>query len=100
MYLRGVDVGIVQMDARQGLPSESLRAQAQQRLRYIARLYNEELHVLASREIADIRQLDGKKVNIDKDGSGTNLTAKLVFEKLGVKPEYTTYDQVRLPLSA
>jgi TRAP transporter TAXI family solute receptor len=93
MYLRGVDVGIVQMDAREGLPNDSLRAQAQQRLRYIARLYNEELHVVGSREIGDIRQLDGKKVNIDKDGSGTNLTAKLVFEKLGIKPDFTTYDQ-------
>jgi TRAP transporter TAXI family solute receptor len=93
MYLRGVDVGIVQMDAREGLPSDNLRAQARQRLRYIARLYNEELHVVGMSSITDIRQLDGKKVNIDKEGSGTSLTAKLVFEKLGIKPEYTNYDQ-------
>jgi uncharacterized protein len=93
MFLRGVDIGIVQMDARQGLEESNLQNAAQQRLRYVARLYNEELHVLASKKIGNIRQLEGQNVNIDKPGSGTNLTARLVFEKLGVKPKFTEYDQ-------
>jgi uncharacterized protein len=95
LYLRGVDVGIVQMDARQGLQADSVQKAAQDRLRYIARLYNEELHVLASTGIADIRQLEGRKVNIDKPGSGTNLTARLVFEKLGIQPDFTEDDQAK-----
>ena len=93
MFLRGVDIGIVQMDAREQLKAENLQSDAVRRLRFITRLYNEEVHIIANREIADIRQLEGKKVNIDKAGSGTNLTARLIFEKLGVKPELTTYDQ-------
>src|SRR5215204_1088957 len=93
MFLRGVDIGIVQMDAREGLKGANLHDEALKRLRYIARLYNEEVHLLASREITDIRQLDGRKVNIDKDGSGTNLTSRVIFEKLGIKPEFTTHDQ-------
>jgi uncharacterized protein len=93
MFLRGVDIGIVQMDAREGLGVDNIKNQAVQRLRYIARLYNEEVHVLANRSITDIRQLEGKKVNIDKPGSGTNLTARLIFEKLGIKPDFTTFDQ-------
>ena len=51
MFLRGIDIGIVQMDARDGLKAEGLQEQALSRLRYITRLYNEEIHVLASREI-------------------------------------------------
>src|SRR5215208_414388 len=93
MFLRGVDIGIVQMDAREQLKAENLHNYAASKLRYIARLYNEEVHVLASREIADLRQLNGKKVNIDKNGSGTNLTARIIFEKLDIKPDFTTYDQ-------
>ena len=93
MFLRGVDIGIVQMDAREQLKAENLQDDAVRRLRYITRLYNEEVHIIASREITDIRQLDGKKVNIDKAGSGTNLTSRLIFEKLGIKPEVTTFDQ-------
>jgi TRAP transporter TAXI family solute receptor len=93
MFLRGVDIGIVQMDAREQLQAENLQTDAVRRLRYITRLYNEEVHIIANRDITDIRQLDGKKVNIDKAGSGTNLTSRLIFEKLGVKPEMTTFDQ-------
>jgi uncharacterized protein len=93
MFLRGIDIGIVQMDARDGLKSEGLQAEALAKLRYIARLYNEEVHILASRDITDIRQLDGKRVNIDKAGSGTNLTARLIFDKLSIRPEFTTDDQ-------
>ncbi|WP_262030396.1 TAXI family TRAP transporter solute-binding subunit [Microvirga sp. Mcv34] len=93
MFLRGVDIGIVQMDAREQLKAENLQNDAVRRLRYITRLYNEEVHIIADRAITDIRQLDGKKVNIDKAGSGTNLTARLIFDKLGIKPDVTTFDQ-------
>lgn len=93
LFLRGVDIGIVQMDAREQMKTDNLQDDAVRRLRYITRLYNEEVHIIASREITDIRQLDGKKVNIDKEGSGTNLTARLIFEKLGISPEVTTFDQ-------
>jgi TRAP transporter TAXI family solute receptor len=93
MFLRGVDIGIVQMDAREQLKAENLQNQAVNRLRFITRLYNEEVHIIASRDITDIRQLEGKKVNIDKAGSGTNLTSRLIFDKLGIKPEMTTFDQ-------
>ena len=85
MFLRGVDIGIVQMDAREQLKAEKLQDSAVRRLRFITRLYNEEVHIIASRQITDIRQLDGQKVNIDKAGSGTNLTSRLIFEKLGIK---------------
>ena len=93
MFLRGVDIGIVQMDAREGLKGENLYEEALKRLRYVARLYNEEVHLLASRDITDVRQLNGRKVNIDTGGSETNLTSRLIFDKLGIKPEFTTYDQ-------
>jgi TRAP transporter TAXI family solute receptor len=93
MFLRGIDIGIVQMDAREGLKADNLHDTAVQKLRYIARLYNEELHVLAHKSITDIRQLEGKKVNIDRPGSGTNLTARVVFDRLGLKPQFMTLDQ-------
>jgi TRAP-type uncharacterized transport system substrate-binding protein len=59
MFLRGVDIGIVQMDAREQLKTENLQNDAVRRLRFITRLYNEEVHIIADREISDIRQLDG-----------------------------------------
>ena len=91
LYVRGIDVGIVQMDAREALGAEA--AEGKRQLQYIARLYNEEIHLVTRRDISDIRQLDGRKVNIDLAGSGTNLTSRIIFEKLGLKPDYLTVDQ-------
>jgi TRAP transporter TAXI family solute receptor len=91
LYVRGIDIGIVQMDAREALGAEATEGKRQ--LQYIARLYNEEIHLVTRRDISDIRQLDGRKVNIDLAGSGTNLTSRIIFEKLGLKPDYLTVDQ-------
>ena len=86
------DMGIVQVDAIRTLAEGD---PARKRLRYIARLYDKEFHVLASREIIDLRQLQGRKVNIDKPGTGTHLMARHIFEKLGVAAEFVTDDQAR-----
>jgi TRAP-type uncharacterized transport system substrate-binding protein len=87
--LPDVDIAVVQADAIAALGEGPLR----RRLRYIARLYNKELHVLAGRDITDLRQLHGRKVNIDRPGTGTHVMARTVFEKLGVAPDFTTDDQ-------
>jgi uncharacterized protein len=94
LFLKGIDIGIVQMDAREGLRNTELYDEAVNQMRFIARLYNEEVHILANRDIKDIKELAGKKVNIDVSGSGTNLTAKIIFNTLGIAPEYTMVDQV------
>jgi uncharacterized protein len=86
------DVAIIPTDAIQALP-ERIRAAARQRLRYLFLIPNKELHVLAPRGISEIQQLNGRKVNIDRPGSSTNLTARLIFGKLGIEPEFTTDDQ-------
>lgn len=93
MFLRGIDISIVQMDARESLSADNLSAAADRRLRYIAPLYNEEVHVLANRAISGVDQLRGKKVGIDKPGSGTNLTARNIFRKLNIQPEFVEIDQ-------
>jgi TRAP transporter TAXI family solute receptor len=49
-------------------------------------LYNEEIHLLGKKEIADFDALRGKRVAIGKEGSGTYLTARLLFEVSGVTP--------------
>jgi TRAP transporter TAXI family solute receptor len=49
-------------------------------------LYNEEIHLLGRWDISDFDELGGKKVAIGKEGSGTYLTAKLLFEVSDVRP--------------
>jgi hypothetical protein len=56
------------------------------KIKMIFPLYNEEVHLLGVSSIADFDELEGKKVAIGQEGSGTFLTAKLLFEVSEVKP--------------
>jgi TRAP transporter TAXI family solute receptor len=49
-------------------------------------LYNEEIHLLGSKDITDFDALEGRRVAIGKEGSGTYLTARLLFEVSGIRP--------------
>jgi TRAP transporter TAXI family solute receptor len=86
------DLALLQSDALANLPRDQREALAA-RLTYLARLYNEEVHVVASRDIADLRQLAGRKVNIDREGSASATTARLIFDRLGIVPQYVQLDQ-------
>jgi TRAP transporter TAXI family solute receptor len=88
-YLRGVDLGIVQSDAFAFVVAQNLLPGAAHAINYITKLYNEEVHILARREIERIEQLANRKVNVDVGGSGTAMTASVVFDRLGISVQVT-----------
>jgi TRAP transporter TAXI family solute receptor len=49
-------------------------------------LHNEEVHLLGRKDLTDLDGLKGKRVAIGKEGSGTYLTSRLLFEVSGIKP--------------
>ena len=50
---------------------------------YVAKMFNEEMHVLAPKTITSMRDLDGKTVVVDLPDSSTFVTAINVFDRLG-----------------
>ena len=56
------DVGIVQTDALERFVQDNPAADARRRLRSVARLYDEAVHVVARTSVKDLHQLDGRKV--------------------------------------
>ena|GEM_PF-4390184 len=83
LYLKGVDMGITQsIFLRYFAKTGEAGKGVEQRLRYVAPLFNEELHVLVRPEINRIDDLKGKKINFSDKGSGTQLSCKLFFEDL------------------
>ena len=82
-------MGIVQSDVLAfvlKVQSDPVLKKIAQKIKMIYPLYNEEVHLLGTSNIADFDQLEGKKVAIGQEGSGTYLTAKLLFEVSGVTP--------------
>ena len=86
-YLRGIDVGIVQSDVLAYALRENIVPGIATMVKYIAKLYDEEVHVLARPEVGSVEQLAGKRVNFDVLGSGTAMTASLIFGALKVRVE-------------
>jgi TRAP transporter TAXI family solute receptor len=86
---RNTQFGIVQSDVLEYLKTfEAGDAEVQQAVRGVRimfPLYNEEIHVLARKDIADMKDLAGKKVAIGVKDSGTFLTASLILDILQVK---------------
>lgn len=84
VLLRGVDIGIVQSDSLAAIRRQRLLGGAEGLIRYIAKLYDEEIHLLARPGIERLQDLAGQVVNVDVEGSGTAMTAGLVFDALGL----------------
>src|SRR5438128_4664034 len=85
----GVQLGVVQSDVLAfitRLQSDQTLIKIAKKTRMVFPLYNEEVHVLGRRGIADFEDLTGKRVAIGRDGSGTFLTARLLFQLSDVKP--------------
>jgi TRAP transporter TAXI family solute receptor len=93
LFLKGVDIGIVQSDVLAYIKRERLYPGADKSIQYITKLYNEEVHILAGKGIASIADLGGKKVNFDVANSGTAITASLIFERLKTPIEPVYNDQ-------
>jgi TRAP-type uncharacterized transport system substrate-binding protein len=94
VLLRGIDIGIVQSDALAFARREQLIPAVTSLIQYITKLYDEEVHVLAREETPSLAALAGKTVNVDGRGSGTAMTASLLFGALGigVTPAYDPQD--------
>jgi uncharacterized protein len=72
--LHGIDLAILQDDVMNYAKQQNLFSGIESRMMYIAKLYNEEFHLLARSEIKTLADLANQKVNVDVRGGGTEVT--------------------------
>ena len=89
--LRGIDLTILQDDVMNYARQQNLSPGIESRITYIAKLYNEEFHLLARTDIKTIADLANQKVNSDVRGGGTEITTTRLFGLLNI-PIVTTND--------
>jgi uncharacterized protein len=85
----GIQLGIVQSDVLKfvaEIPSNPAVTEIARSIRMVFPLHDEEVHIVARREIGALEQLAGKRVAIGAEGSGTYLTARLLFKLTAVVP--------------
>src|SRR5258707_8918049 len=93
LFLQGVDLGIVRADTLDYLEKKGFARDIKKQFTYVTKLYNEEMYVIASKSIRSVRELEGKKVSVDLPNGGTFVTAAIVFERLGIKPNFVYVEQ-------
>ncbi len=85
----GIPLGIVQSDVLAfvaKIETDPVLKRIASKTRMVFPLYNEEVHLLANKEITDFDDLADRTVAIGAEGSGIYLTARLLFESSEVKP--------------
>jgi TRAP transporter TAXI family solute receptor len=85
MFLRGVDMGITQANVlKHYAKTGELGSDFMGQIVYVAKLFNEEVHIVVRPDVTDIKQLKGKVVNLGEPGSGTAITGRLLLDDLGI----------------
>jgi TRAP transporter TAXI family solute receptor len=90
----GVQLGIVQSDVLAfvgRMQSDPALKRIAKKTRMVFPLYNEEVHVLGKREIVNFDDLADRRVAVGREGSGTYLTARLLFNVAEVTPREMVY---------
>ncbi len=94
LHLRGVDVAVVQADVLSTAQARQLLVPGTERaIQYIAKLFDEEVHVIAGPDVRMLDDLRGKTINADLPRSGSALTARLLFSTLGIPVTFTADPQ-------
>jgi TRAP-type uncharacterized transport system substrate-binding protein len=95
--LRGIDMAILQADVLDYARRQDYFPGLEGWITYIAKLYNEEFHLLARRDIKSVAELANRPVNVDLRGAGTTITAGRLFALLNI-PVTPTYDDHEVAL--
>jgi uncharacterized protein len=94
-YVRGVDIGLTQTNILNSFRRSNERlGQVDNKIVHIAKLFNEEVHLVARPNITSIEQLRGLKVNLDAKGSGTSYSMRDLFQTLDIQVEEVSLSQV------
>jgi TRAP transporter TAXI family solute receptor len=93
LFLRGVDMGITQANVlKHYAKTGELGANFIDQVVYVAKLFNEEVHVVVRSDVTDISQLKGKVVNLGTPGSGTAITGHLLLDDIGIQVQESHFN--------
>ena len=91
LYLRGIDMGLVRFDMLDLMRTQNTYGSIEKRIRYVAKLFDEEIHLIARGDIANIQQLAGRRVNYGDPGGGTFERTDRIFRALGIAAVPVSY---------
>jgi len=95
LYLNGVDFGVLQADSLDYERKRNLYPDLTSRLRFITKWADMEIHLLVRDDILAFKDLRGQAVNFGPNGSGSEITASLLFNRLRMPVLQTSFGHAR-----
>jgi TRAP transporter TAXI family solute receptor len=86
-FLRGVDLGFTQSNILGYYRRSGEIGDLETKLVYIAKISNDEIHIVTRSDIRSLEQLRGRKVNFNSKGSGSQMSARDIFTGLNIDVE-------------
>jgi len=85
-FMKGIDLGITQANLLNMYRQSNEIGKIDDQIVYVTKLFNEEMHLVvrADSGITELAQLEGKTVNFSDVGSGTQLSTRDIFRRLGI----------------
>jgi TRAP transporter TAXI family solute receptor len=86
-FLRGIDLGFTVSNILGHYRRTGELGDLEDKLVYIMKMSNDEIHLVTRSDITSLEQLRGRKVNFNSKGSGTQMTARDIFTGLNIDVE-------------
>jgi uncharacterized protein len=83
-FLRGIDLGFTVSNILGHYRRSGELGDLEDKLVYIMKISNDEIHLVTRSDITSLEQLRGRKVNFNSKGSGTQMTARDIFGGLNI----------------
>jgi uncharacterized protein len=83
-FLRGIDLGFTVSNILGHYRRSGELGDLEDKLVYIMKISNDEVHLVTRSDITSLEQLRGRKVNFNSKGSGTQMTARQIFTGLNI----------------
>ncbi len=93
IYLKGIDISIVQSDVLEYFLYKNTFPEIKEKIKYISKLYIQDLYIVANKDIKSINDLSGKYINVVSQYSGEFVTAQNIFGALGIPYKPVFFDQ-------
>ena len=93
LFLRGMSLAIISEGSLHYAESENLYPSIRNKLRYISRLYTQAVHLVTRADITNIKELQGREINVVSKHHQSFATAQTVFGAIGLKYKPVYIDQ-------
>jgi uncharacterized protein len=92
LYLKNVDLAFAYSDALEFVKNQYQIPDIYKRVTYVTKVYNSDVHIIASTSIKSVRDLAGKKIMSEKNLG--YFSARTIFDRLGITAsfDYNTDD--------